>query len=139
MNQFACRYALVRFMPHSDTEEFVNIGIVVACPQTGFFGFRLEARKHKRVTDFFVGLSPEMYTAAVLVMNGELHRIQELLERQSGEDIATRTRALFDSVTHAREAMVRFSKARVALADSPEAELDRLFSHYVDQTYATTA
>ncbi|RZI59379.1 MAG: DUF3037 domain-containing protein [Rubrivivax sp.] len=134
MTQLACRYALVRFMPHSDTEEFVNIGIVVACPQTGFFGFRLEARKHKRITDFFVGLSPETYTSAVLVMASELHRVKEQLDHRTGEDVATRTRSTFDNVTHAREAMVKFSKARVILADSPEVELERLFSHYVDQT-----
>src|ERR1700754_1253453 len=104
MTQLACRYALVRFMPHSDTEEFVNIGIVVACPQTGFFGFRLEDQKHKRVPDFFEGLSPEMYSAAVLVMSGELERVKRQLERQQGDDIAARTRALFEGVTHAREA-----------------------------------
>lgn len=136
MKEVACRYALVRFMPHSDTEEFVNIGIVVACPQTGFFGFRMEAAKHKRVTDFFDGLSPEMYSAAVRVMSAELERVKEQLERQQGEDIARRTRALFDSATHAREAQVKFSKARVAVAASPEAELNRLYEHYIARTGA---
>jgi hypothetical protein len=139
MKKLACRYAVIQFMPHADTEEFVNIGIVVACPQTGFFGFRLEARKTKRVTDFFGELSPEIYTAAVLVMNGELHRIKGQLEHQQGEDVATRTRALFDSATHAREALVKFSAARAALAESPEQELDRLYKHYVDRTFATSS
>ncbi|WP_067278357.1 DUF3037 domain-containing protein [Mitsuaria sp. 7] len=136
MNQLACCYALVRFMPHSDAEEFVNVGVVVACPQTGFFDFRLKTQNTKRVTDFF-GLSPKIYVAAVLVMNGELHRVKEQLEHQPGGDVATRTRALFEGVTHPREAQVKFSKARVALADSPEAELDRLYKHYVDRTFAS--
>lgn len=137
MNKLACRYAVVQFMPHADTEEFVNIGVVLACPQTGFFDFQLESRKYKRVTDFFDELSPEMYRAAVRVIRGELQRVQTQLSEQLRDEVVWRTRAFFDRATHAREAMIRFSSPRVVLAESPQNELDRLYRHYVDRNFAT--
>ncbi len=41
MKQFVCNYAPVRFLPYRETGEFVNVGVVLHCPQTDFFGFRL--------------------------------------------------------------------------------------------------
>ena len=38
---------------------------------------------------------------------------------------------------HPREAIVRFSQARVVLTDDPGAELKRQFDHYVDRSFAT--
>ena len=137
MNKLACRYAVVQFMPHAETEEFVNVGVVVACPQTGYFNFKLETRKHKRVTDFFDELQPAAYRAALNVMRDELDRTKRMLANMHGEDLAGLTRAIFDGATHAREALVRFSKTRVVLAEAPERELDRLFKHYVDRAFAT--
>lgn len=136
MNKLACRYAVVQFMPHAETGEFVNIGIVLACPQTGYFGYKLQTRKHKRVTDFFDELPPEMYRAAVRVIGDELQRVQALLGANRSE-MAERTRAFFDRATHPREALIKFGTVRVLLAESPERELARLYLHYVDRDFAT--
>lgn len=65
MNQFACRYAIVQFAPHVETGEFANVGVVLMCPQTGYFDFKLQTRKHKRVTDFFDELPRDVYLRAV--------------------------------------------------------------------------
>ncbi len=55
-NRFICNFAVVRFLPYPETEEFVNIGVVLACPQTGLFDYTLEKRRRDRITHFF----PEM-------------------------------------------------------------------------------
>jgi hypothetical protein len=137
MNKLACRYAVVQFMPHAETEEFVNVGVVVACPQTGFFDFKLETRKHKRVTDFFDELAPATYRAAMAVMRDELERTKQALTHLHGEDLVAMTRMIFDQATHPREALVRFSKPRVVLAEAPAKELERLSNHYVDRAFAS--
>lgn len=137
MNKQACRYAVVQFMPHAETEEFVNVGMVVACPQTGYFDFKLETRKHKRVTDFFEELAPATYRAAMAVMRDELERTKQVLTNLRGDDLVAMTRMIFDRATHPREALVRFSKPRVVLAEAPAKELERLFKHYVDRAFAT--
>ena len=43
MNKFAYRYAIVQFQPYSETGEFANVGVVLVCPETGFFDFKLQA------------------------------------------------------------------------------------------------
>jgi hypothetical protein len=37
MNRFVCNYAIARFRPYRETAEFVNVGVVLLCPPTGFF------------------------------------------------------------------------------------------------------
>ena len=53
MNKFVCNYAIARFRPYRETAEFVNVGVVLLCPQVDFFGHAFERRKYKRITDFF--------------------------------------------------------------------------------------
>ena len=50
---------VVRFLPYPETEEFVNIGVVMACPETGTFDFRIETRRRERITGFFPELEAE--------------------------------------------------------------------------------
>jgi len=35
-------YAIIRVMPRVDREEFVNVGVIVSCPATGFLETRIE-------------------------------------------------------------------------------------------------
>ena len=71
MKKLACRYAVVQFVPYSETGEFVNAGVVLVCPQTGYFDFRLQTRKYARVTAFFDELAPKVYLTAIKVIQGE--------------------------------------------------------------------
>lgn len=138
MKKFACRYAIVQFLPYSETGEFANAGVVLACPETGFFDFKLQIRKHGRVTAFFDELAPDVYRTALKMMTGELVRVQDIAKAMpdtSGR--ADQIRNLFTALTHPREAIVRFGQARPILTDDPAAELVRLFDHYVDRSFAT--
>ena len=45
MKRLFAHYTLVRLLPQADAGEFANIGVVLACPETGYFGFRLMKRK----------------------------------------------------------------------------------------------
>ncbi len=137
MRQFACRYAVLRFAPYSETEEFANVGVVLACPQTGYLGFQLEVRRHKRVTDFFEELPPAVYRQALQLMQAELNRLAQRVAQVPPEQRADFTRRVFEQLVHPREAMMRFGTARALLTDDPAAEVHRQFSHYVDRSFAT--
>lgn len=39
MTRIACQYAIVRFAPFVETEEFANVGIIMIAPKQRFFGF----------------------------------------------------------------------------------------------------
>lgn len=137
MKKLACRYAVVQFVPYSETGEFVNAGVVLVCPQTGYFDFRLQTRKYARVTAFFDELAPKVYLTAIKVIQGEMERVRDLLARTDATGTDELARAAFTSLVHPREAIIRFSAARVLLAEEPEKELKRLFDHYVDRAFAT--
>ena len=137
MNQFACRYAIVQFAPHVETGEFANVGVVLMCPQTGYFDFKLQTRKHKRVTDFFDELPRDVYLRAVQGIGSELRRVAKLVATERAEGRPDFMREIFEGLVHPREAIIRFSKPRVRLTDDPAQELVRKFDHYVDRSFAT--
>lgn len=139
MKRVACRYAIVRFMPYIETAEFANVGIVLACPETGFFDFRMELRRHGRITAFFEELNPDIYKQSARNMLNELCRLRDLVNN-SPEEMVVRAeviRNIFGALTHPREAMIRFGEVRPLLASEPKESLDDLFNHYVRRTFVT--
>lgn len=137
MNKFACRYAVVQFVPYRETGEFANVGVVLMCPQTGYFDFQLQTRKYKRVTDFFDELPRRIYVGAVQIMRNELQRIAKVIESAPLTDRVEYLRQVFDGLIHPRESMVRFSAPRAVLTDDPAQELIRQYDYYVDRAFAT--
>ncbi len=116
MTRVACRYALVQFLPYSDSGEFANAGVVLTCPDTGFFDFKLQIRKHGRVTAFFKGLGPDVYRTALTLMADELVRVQAIVKALPvTSERADQIRHLFTALTHPREAIVRFGAVRPIL------------------------
>jgi len=133
MKKLACRYAIVHFLPYTETGEFANVGVVVACPTTGFFGYKLETRRYARYTHFFRDLDKNVYLRAIGAMRDELERIRGLLEH-TGEQVI---RDAFSALTHPREALLRFGETRAVLADDPAQALEQLYGHHVDHDFVT--
>lgn len=139
--KFACNYAVLRFLPYPETQEFVNIGIVVMCPQHGFFDYKIETRRRDRVTDFFPELAPEIFIQGRRNFCGELHRLKKMVNanRAPGQmdlNIGSDYTILFNEVIKPREAIFRFGHAGTVLADDPEIEVQRLFEYYVERQFA---
>lgn len=137
MNLVACRYAVVQFAPYRETGEFANSGVVLMCPETGYFDFKLQTRRTKRITDFFDELPRDFYVRAVKAMGAELQRVAQLVADAPGHGRADHLRHLFDGLIHPREAMVRFSAPRVVMTADPAAELEKQFDHYVKRIFTT--
>lgn len=137
MKRRAYRYSIVRFLPYQETGEFANVGVVLACPETGYFGFKLQSRRYSRITDFFAELDSKVYLESIKLFRSELERMQRHL-KQSGVD-AERMRELFGALTHPREAIVKLTEARPRLsAEEPEKTLDLLYRYYVEREFATS-
>ena len=61
MNRLACQYTIIRFLPYAETGEFANVGIVLACPETGLLDARLmPTKKTGRITGFFEQLDKQI-------------------------------------------------------------------------------
>jgi hypothetical protein len=138
MNKFACRYAIVQFMPYAETGEFANVGVILVCPKTGYFGFKLQTRRYGRITAFFNELEGRIYTKAIHAFGIELLRIKDVVLQSSQQSNSAQfIRDTFVNLVHPREALIRFGDARSLLTMSPEQGLADLFKHYVERDFAT--
>ena len=138
MKKYACQYAIVRFLPYLETGEFANVGVVMLCPDAGFFEFKLLNRV-RRITAFFEELDAGIYRRAANDFKLELNRIRNWLAHQQDAMDVVLAQHLFSELTRPREAMMRFEGVRVVLADDPAQQFDELFGHYVDRNFATKA
>jgi hypothetical protein len=136
---YVCNYALLRYLPFPETEEFINRGVVVCDAQTGRLTSRIEMVKEKRVTDFFPGLDLAAFRFARSITAAEIQRMEQLA---SAPDLGAggrrdRGRELFLELVRPREGVFRFGEIRTILTPNPEGVADELFERYVEQVRRT--
>ena len=138
----ACNYAVLRFLPYPETQEFVNIGVVLMCPELRWFDYRTETRRRDRVTGFFPELNPAIFLQGRRDFEQELRRLKKVLtatpmaaqmEFGVAQDDLIR---LFNEIVRPRESIFRFGQPGTVLVENPEAEIDRLFAYYVERQFA---
>lgn len=137
MKPLPCLYSIIRFVPHFETGEFANVGIVLACPQSGYFNFVLKDKRAKRITDFFSGVDKSYYLNAIKATHEELERLRASAYASNYGDKAENIRAIFARMTQPREAIIRFDRSRVLVTSSPQDELQKKFEHFVEHSFAT--
>ena len=132
MKEQACHYAIARFRPYPDGGEFVNVGILLCCPQTGIFDFILEtARRRARVTHFFPELDAKIYRDGLNAWREELTRLHYAAT-------PTTARALFEGVTQPKATAWQTGSAGIVLTNDPQVALQELFARYVLRQYEAT-
>lgn len=142
MNNIACHYAIVRFLPFVETGEFANVGVVLFAPKARFFGFKLLMNRYARVTNFFEQLDAKVFRASMRTFREELDRIDEMLKRL-GTDRRLKgldhdnALALWNEVIKPRETMLRFSDPRLVLATDVRTQLAALYEYYVERNFVT--
>ncbi len=129
MNRLFAHYTLIRLLPQADAGEFANIGVVMACPDTGFFGFRL-ARRQRRVTQFFEEITRELLTRLRKELTAELHHIGEIMATTRSR---TQMLHVMQDLAKPRETLVRYAPLRTLVTEDPVADLDRLFMRYIQR------
>ena len=139
MKKYACQYAIARFLPYVETGEFANVGIVMVCPETNYFDFRLLTTKTKRITDFFEELKVNVYRRAQTDFMYELKRIQDYINDNSTQLKAPHylLNNIFAELVRTREVLIHFDTVRPVLTDDPALKLDDLYSFYVERSFAT--
>lgn len=142
MKKIACQYAIVRFAPFIETGEFANVGIIMMAARERFFGFKLETRRHGRVTKFFEELDAKLYRATLFDLRAEFERVHDVLKTNGFDRRMTFNnlevaQGLFNEITRPRETTIRFSEPRVVLTDNPQQKLKDLFGYYIERNFAT--
>lgn len=133
MKMIPCLYAIVRFCPFVETEEFANVGVIIIAPEHKVFEFKLMTKKHARITNFFEQLDAQVFKTSIQNLKGELERIRKLSQDQD----PMFARALFEEVVRPREAVIKFSNVRAVLMNEAKAKLDELYGYYVERDFVT--
>lgn len=141
MKDIVCNYAIARFRPYPETAEFVNVGLVLICPQVGYFGHLFEHRKHKRITDFFPELDVEVFKAGLAGLRQEIERVSGREDEAEARQLVMREAADanltgFQELVRPREALFQFGEIGTVLATDPRAKLQELFRHYIKRQFA---
>lgn len=131
MNKQLCRFAIIRFSPFIETEEFANIGVLIATPKKLIF--KLESKKYGRVTDFFDGLDKKVYLNSVSNLIHSLDHYSRLSEGENSSSIAN----IFEEITRPRETLLRFSDVKVGFYANPDESLNELFQYYIKRNFIT--
>ena len=142
--QLACNYTVLRFLPYPETEEFVNLGVAMACPDLHWFDFRLESRRIERVTGFFPELkqNKDSFIEGRKLFKNELERVRDVLHdghdqtQPQFKELARQFNSTFLALVRPREEAFCFSNPRTCLVDDPAKALQTLFDHYVDRGFA---
>jgi hypothetical protein len=136
-----CNYAISRFRPYRETGEFVNVGVVLICPQVNYFGYLFQTRKHKRITDFFPELEVDVFKMGLSGLLKELSRItgrshDEQINQLVLRDEAHASIGRFRELVRPREVLFHFAEVATALTLDPQTKLKELFHYYIERQFA---
>lgn len=120
-------YAVVRFMPFAETQEFANVGIVLWASSPNLVLTKLAPAPFARINNFFEDLDGNLYKKARHFMVMELERIRNYAMHSEGNKLDT----IMQELTRHREGVITFSETGALLSDNPEAILDQLYRTYI--------
>ena len=128
-----CLYAIVRFMPFVETEEFANVGVVLYSPSRCYLGFRVLTQRYARITRFFEHVDGPAFRRTMVELRGELQRLASAF--RTGD--AAQGMALWQELIKPKSTQIRFSGERVVLGGTPSAQLQDLYARYVERSFVT--
>ena len=128
-----CFYAIARFMPFIETEEFANVGVVLYSPSRHYFGFRVLTHRYARVTRFFEHVDGPMFRRTMVDWREELDRLALAFKTHD----ASLGMALWQELIKPKSSQIRFSTERVVLAGAPKVKLQELYGRYVERSFVT--
>ncbi|MEL6652966.1 MAG: DUF3037 domain-containing protein [Bacteroidota bacterium] len=118
-------YAVIRYLPRVEREEFVNVGVILFCKRHRY----LEVRYHLNESRL-LAFDPEL----------DLELLRDYLQnwewiskgqKEGGEIAKLDLPSRFRWLTAVRSTIIQSSQVHPGMTDAPERVLERLFEQYV--------
>jgi len=143
MSEVVINYAAVRFLPYRETDEFVNVGVIIYCPEEDRFEFKLVKGKSTRVRRFFPELNKDVLFKSLDSLKNGLVRLRKNFDLGESDNPPTADEVLrgmqvFRELVQPRESILHFSQPGSLVAESWEKALEELYDRYVDRRIAST-
>lgn len=123
--QYACNYAMLRFLPYPETGEFVNVGVLVTCLLPCLLQFVGERTMPARAKSLFPKQNEHVFEAALESLRLEMERVKGRAHDPKAVQIA------FNESVRIRESVFRFGEVRTILTPNPRNLAEELFARYV--------
>lgn len=127
-------YAVVRFMPISETQEFANVGIVLWSNTEHKVLTKLAPTPFHRINHFFDDVDGNLYKVARSFMELELARITTYVQGESQKH----TDSIMKEFTRPREGVMTFSELGALLTNDPQIALEQLYNTYIGRDIKVT-
>ena len=128
-----CNYSILRFRPYVETEEFVNVGVLVVCQQPCLLHFVTEEQMPARAKALFPRQNEETFSTALESLRLEMARAK------AGAYDPKSVLMAFNETVRIRESVFRFSEVRTKLTLNPHQLAEELFKLYVRMEVAEPA
>ena len=138
MKQYLYRYAVLRFIPDTLTQEFVNIGVVVFSYTASYFKASLNNR-YGRISNLFHGIDGNHYRRVIHSIEHSIEKIQQ--SWQQGKLFTTVPEdfsELLNQVLPPDDSSLSFMITGGGIAEELDQELAELYSRLVTK-YETKA
>jgi hypothetical protein len=118
-------YAVIRYVPRPEREEFLNIGVIIFCKSSGFLQMKYELDE-KRILAFYE-------KADLQVLKNFLKGFEEISNGSSATSPIAKLDApsRFRWLTAVRSTIVQTSKVHPGLCLQPQQTLEKLFGELV--------
>ena len=123
--QAVSNYSILRFRPYAETEEFVNVGVLVECQQPCLLQFLAEREMPARAKALFPKQNEQTFAAALEALRLEMERAK------AGARDPKSVRMAFNETVRIRESVFRFGEVRTILTTNPQQLAEELFARYV--------
>lgn len=118
-------YAVLRVVPEVAREEFINVGVILSCPDRQFLGVRTHVDA-ERLRAFAPGLDEELVRAHLAALEAVCRGGDE-----AGPIGALPPRQRFHWLVAPKSTIIQTSPPHTGLCRDPKETLDRLLRDYV--------
>jgi Protein of unknown function (DUF3037) len=134
MTRMSAMYTIIRYIPNILKEEFVNVGVILVCPEVGF-------QRLRAIPSFGEGSKAKLLEGSDgLFVRHAVSKLEELLELNRaadlvGEEGVTNKRLNFTGLATLQKMYnnnIQLSQPFSAATDNPEALLEKLYRDFVD-------
>ena len=121
-------FSVLRYVHDVVTGEFVNVGVVVFAPRTGFLSARCTSH-FRRAAQLFGGIDGGAFRRVTRFVESEINRVgRDFPSLVLGEE---KIESVLARVLPPDDSAMQFSKAGAGLSEDPERTLDELYDRFV--------
>ncbi len=125
-------FSVLRYVHDALTQEFINVGVVLYCPQERFLGARITTH-YSRISKVFGRIDGDRFRQLTRFLQGQISKLGERIPGDLPfEDRANRIEQFLAQVLPPDDSAFQFSPAGAGICDDPAKAIEDLYARHVE-------